>query len=428
MKDDVQKPGKYGLPVKVCVALLLFTQMTQALVNPSLSGIMADLPGSSATTYQTIINIATLVMIVSALATAPLVKKIGFKTAGLIGMACCFIGGITPAFFHPSIAVLIGERAFFGIGYGMVYSLGIAACGEFWRGKDTTNMVGVAIFAAGLAGIVYNLASSMIAPLGWTYIYWVNFIIVPFMIYYAIFMPRFSDLSSEEGAVPAGEASAGEKAAAPAVEKKGFSFAGLGKNFWVFIVCMMVALAAVCAFMNNIAMIVIGTGIDATGAAVGIIMTGFGAGLMVGGALYPFVYRGLKRAALPLFLLIDAACFLIIMFYSSYITLVVCAVVVGIMFGALNASWSDMGNKKVADYPAASASGASVFIAASGLAQFLSPFFLAALAGIAGLSEANPFYQYYPAILIIGVGGIVLLVMAILKKNKVDYEHEDVAA
>lgn len=410
--EDVKKTEKYGLPVKICVALLLFTQMTQALVNPSLAGIMADLPGSSATTYQTVINIATLVMIVSALATAPLVKKIGFKTTGLIGMACCFVGGITPAFFHPTIEVLIAERAFFGIGYGMVYSLGIAACGEFWRGKETTNMVGVAIFAAGLAGIVYNLASSMIAPIGWTYIYWINFIIVPFMVFYAIFMPQHSCLTVQE---------------APAAGKAKFSFAGLGKNFWIYIVTMMIALAAVCAFMNNVAMIVIGTGIDATGAAIGIIMTGFGAGLMVGGALYPFVYRCLKRAALPVFLLIDAVCFVVIMLYSSYATLIVCAVIVGIMFGALNASWSDMGNKKVADYPAASSSGASVFIAASGLAQFLSPFFLALLAGIAGLSESNPFYQYYPAIIIIGVGGIVLLVIAIAKKNKVDYEHDDVA-
>lgn len=408
----MEKVKKYGLPVKVCVALLLFTQMTQSLVNPSLTGIMADLPGSSATTYQTIINIATLVMIVSALATAPLINKVGFKTTGLIGMACCFIGGITPAFIHPSIVVLIAERAFFGIGYGIVYSLGIAACGEFWRGKETTNMVGIATFAAGLAGIIYNLASSMIAPIGWTYIYWINFAIIPFMIYYAIFMPQHSELGIDE--------------ASPS-KRTGFSFSGLGKKFWVYIICMMVALASVCAFMNNIAMIVIGTGIDATGAAVGIIMTGFGAGLMIGGAVYPFAYRCLKRAALPVFLLIDAICFLVIMFYSSYIVLIVCAVAVGIMFGALCASWSDMGNKKVADYPAASSSGASIFIAASGLAQFLSPFFLAALAGVMGMSETNPFYQYYPAIIIIGLGGIVLLVMAILKKNKVDYEREDIA-
>lgn len=132
---------------------------------------------------------------------------------------------------------------------------------------------------------------------------------------------------------------------------------------------MALGIAAAAAFMNNISMIVVGTGIDTTGAAVGIIMTGFGAGLMVGGAIYPIAYRLLKRAAMPVFLLIDAVCFLAIMANTYYMTLIVCATIISVV---LNAAWGDMANKKAADYPAASSSGASVFIAASGLAQFLS--------------------------------------------------------
>ena len=144
---------------------------------------------------------------------------------------------------------------------------------------------------------------------------------------------------------------------------------------------------------------------------------------MVGGAVYPIAYRLLKRSAMPVFLLIDAICFFVIMTNATYITLIVCAIIIGIVFGFLNAAWGDMANKKVADYPAASSSGASIFIAVSGLGQFLSPFLLSMLAGIFGQAESNPFYQYYPAILIIGIGGIVLLVMAIIRKNKVDYER-----
>lgn len=131
---------------------------------------------------------------------------------------------------------------------------------------------------------------------------------------------------------------------------------------------MALGIAAAAAFMNNISMIVVGTGIDTTGAAVGIIMTGFGAGLMVGGAIYPIAYRLLKRAAMPVFLLIDAVCFLAIMANTYYMTLIVCATIISVVFGFLNAAWGDVANKKVADYPAASSSGASVFIAASGLA------------------------------------------------------------
>src|SRR5699024_11781096 len=135
---------------------------------------------------------------------------------------------------------------------------------------------------------------------------------------------------------------------------------------------------------------------------------------------YPFLYGLLKRAAMAIYLLLDAVAFVIIMLYADFMVLMVMAVVIGIVFSGLNSAWGDMANKKVRDYPLASATGTSIFIAGAGIAQFLSPFFLSALAGMAGQTQENPFYQYYPAIAILAVGGVILLVMAIVKKNKVD--------
>lgn len=404
---------KYGLPVKVAVVLLIFVQMTQALCNPSLAGIMADFPDASVTTVQTIINIATLVMIPAALVTGPIVNKLGYKTTGIIAMVIALVGGVAPAFVHPSVGFMIFERGVFGIGYGMVYTLSIAACGEFWRGKATTGVVGAVNFGAGLAGILYNLFAAALAPMGWEVIYYGYFLIVPILVYYAIVMPQHSELSK-------GEASDGKKAKV--------TLASFGTQFWLYIIGMALAIASAAAFMNNIAMIVVGTGIDVTGAAVATIMTGFTVGMMIGGATYPFLYGLLKRSIMAIYLILDAIAFTLIMLYADYMVLMVLAVVIGIVFGGLNSAWGDMANKKVVDYPQASATGTSIFIAASGVAQFLSPFFLSGLAGVAGQTEANPFYQYYPAIAILAVGGIFLLVMAIIKKNKVDYEREEVEA
>ena len=115
---------KYGLPVKVAVVLLIFVQMTQAFCNPSLAGIMADFPEAPVTTVQTIINIATLVMIPAALVTGPIVNKIGYKTTGIIAMVIALVGGVAPAFVHPSVEFMIFERGVFGIGYGMVLRAG----------------------------------------------------------------------------------------------------------------------------------------------------------------------------------------------------------------------------------------------------------------------------------------------------------------
>ena len=405
---------KYGLPVKVAVVLLIFVQMTQAFCNPSLAGIMAEFPEAPVTTVQTVINIATLIMIPAALVTGPIVNKLGYKTTGIIAMVIALIGGVAPAFMHPSVEFMIFERGIFGIGYGMVYTLSIAACGEFWRGKATTGVIGAVNFGAGLAGILYNLLAGALAPMGWETIYYGYFIIVPILVYYAIVMPQHSELS--KGGVSAD----GKRAKV--------TLASFSMQFWLFIIGMALAIASAAAFMNNIAMIVVGTGIDVTGAAVATIMTGFTVGMMIGGALYPVLYGLLKRAAMAVYLLLDAIAFVLIMLYADFMVLLVLAVVIGIVFSGLNSAWGDMANKKVVDYPQASATGTSIFIAASGIAQFLSPFLLSGLAGAVGQTQANPFYQYYPAIAILAAGGVILLVMAIVKKNKIDYERDDAPA
>ena len=102
---------QYGMAVKVAVVLLIFVQMTQALCNPSLAGIMGEFPDAPVTTVQTIINIATLIMIPAALVTGPVVNKIGYKTTGIIAMIIALIGGVAPAFIHPSVEFMIIERA-----------------------------------------------------------------------------------------------------------------------------------------------------------------------------------------------------------------------------------------------------------------------------------------------------------------------------
>ena len=130
---------------------------------------------------------------------------------------------------------------------------------------------------------------------------------------------------------------------------------------------------------------------------------------------------------MAVYLLLDDVSFIVMMLYADYVVMIVLAVIIGIVFSGLNSAWGDMANKKVADYPRASATGTSIFIAAAGIAQFLSPFVLSGLAGVAGQTQANPFYQYYPAIAILAVGGVILLVMAIVKKNKIDYEREEPA-
>ena len=83
-----------------------------------------------------------------------------------------------------------------------------------------------------------------------------------------------------------------------------------------------------------------------------------------------------------------------------------------------------MANKKVVD-PHRSADGSSFYVAMQGIGQFIAPFWLAAVAAMVGLTSANLFYQWYPAIAILIVSAVVLIVLALVNKNKVDYEKDE---
>ena len=158
---------KYGWMVKIAVLSLMFLQMLQSTVNPSLSGIMQEFPGYDTTTYQTIINIATLTECVAALLVGFLIRKIGYKVMITIGCILALAGNVGPIFMGNSVEMMIGLRAVFGVGYGIAYAACVAAVGEFWTGKDATQLAGLITLSAGISGTIYGFAASgIVAAVG----------------------------------------------------------------------------------------------------------------------------------------------------------------------------------------------------------------------------------------------------------------------
>jgi MFS family permease len=399
---------KYGIAVKIAVLVLMFVQNTQAMVTPTLAAIAAEFPDAATTTVQMVNTIPTIIMIFSAALCSPLIRKMGYKRAGLLGMLFSLVGGVLPAFLHMSVELVIFERAVFGIGYGMVFALAVAAAGDFWQGKETSQMVGLVSAFAGIAGIFFSLVSGVLTDINWTAPFWFNFIIVVFAVYYAFVMPHRSELVKD---VPA-----------DALEKKTFSLKGFGQKYWVFLILTTFCIGTMTAFINNIALAVVGLELG-TGATIGLIMTGFSVGLMLGALAYIPVYRVLKRTTLPLYVLIYGLMMLVTVLVPVLPMFFACGFVCGLGFGGINAGWMDMANKKPVD-PNRSSDGSSFFIAMQGVGQFVGPFWLAGVVAAFGLTSADVFYQWYPAIGILIVAGIVLIGFAVANRNKVDYEKD----
>ena len=427
--------SKYGWAVKISILLLMVVQMLQSTVNPSLTGIMQEFPGYDTTTYQTIINVATLTECVAALVVGLLVRKIGFKTTVVAGCLLALLGSVTPVFFGNGVEIMIGIRAIFGIGYGICYAVPVASVGEFWEGKEATQMAGLITLFAGGAGIVFNLAcTAIITSVGdanWRMIYQMGWVIVPILIMGLIFIPQRNP-----------EIDAKAEAAG---RNSNVDFGGLGKDYWLLMAAVVIVLGAVCVFMNNIAMVVIGTAVmnpaaglgdpATAGASIGTIMTGFSVGLMLGGPIFIFSYGKLKRYAMPVYLAVDAICFVLMIVAPGFITYCIWAAVIGVIFGCINSTWYEMMGPKCIN-PAAGALAGSLYVTIAGVAQFIGPFWMDFLAtgvfqqpplDMMTFASGNPYYQYYPAIVILAVGAIFLFIMAVRTHGVPDYEKKQEA-
>ena len=424
---------KYGWMVKIAVLSLMFLQMLQSTVNPSLSGIMQEFPGYDTTTYQTIINVATLTECVAALLVGFLIRKLGYKTMITIGCVLGLIGSVGPIFFGNGVEIMIGIRAVFGVGYGIAYAACVAAVGEFWEGKDATQMAGLITLSAGISGTIYGFAASgIVAAVGdanWRMVYQLGWIIVPILLLCVIFIPQ------RNPEIDAQAEAAGANA--------NIDFAGLGKDFWILMICVIITLGGVCVFMNNIAMVVLGQAImnpaaglgdpASAGASIGFIMTFFSVGMLIGGPIYIWSYNTFKRYAMPLYFAIDFVMFLLMMFVPGLITFCVWTCIIGLMFGCINSNWYDMIGKKV-ERRAAAALGGSLYVVIAGIAQFIGPFWVDFAAqnifqqpplDMVTFASGNPYYQYYPALVILAVGAIIMFIFAVKNHGIPDYEKKN---
>ena len=133
---------------------------------------------------------------------------------------------------------------------------------------------------------------------------------------------------------------------------------------------------------------------------------------------------------MAVYLLLDAVAFVVIMLYADFM----------VLYGhgggdrhrvqrpqlRLGRHGEQEGARHVPS--GAPATGTSTSIAGSGIAQFLSPFFLSALAGAGGTDAGEPVLPVLPLQSPFWPWAASSWpVMAIVKKNKVDYEREEPA-
>jgi MFS family permease len=215
-----------------------------------------------------------------------LCAAIGYRKSSYIAIVMALLGGVMPAIMHATIGQILFWRAIFGLGYGLVFALCISSINVLWSGQEQKMMIGLETFIGAACAMGYSALSGYLAGINWVYVFWSYLIIVPFAIIIIAFLPEPPK----------------EKLAVPLVKEEKVK-GGFGGFYFMFIILAMISVVFTAAFMNNVAMVIMGNGLGEP-KDIGFAMMFFSMLFSIAGLLYVPFRKVVGRFILPILLIL----------------------------------------------------------------------------------------------------------------------------
>ncbi|NLP44554.1 MAG: MFS transporter [Peptococcaceae bacterium] len=393
-----QPVQKYSLGAKIAAVALIVIQFTQALASPALASIQAAFPNVDTTIIQQIIALPTMLMVFSSMFCGRLIAAIGYRKTSYIAIVLSLVGGFMPAIIHSSIWVILFWRAIFGLGYGLTFALCVAVIGAAWVGQEQRILMGAKTGIGALCAMGYSTISGYLAQMSWEYVFYAYLIIIPLGLIIVAWLPEPPRPQPKK------------KTATDVPESK---LAGFGSFYFMFVILACISVAFTAAFMNNSAMIVVGTGMGEP-KNVGFVMTIFSLGMGLGGLSYAIVKKIMKRFMLTYLFLVFGINMWIMCTTDSLAVFTINAFIHGFLFGGINPEYEFIAINSVKSRSRME-DGVAIYVALQGIGQFIGPFLCAGLAVLFGLTGV--YYQLNATWPILLASGIVLLIIGIMKKR-----------
>jgi MFS family permease len=181
---------KYGLTVKIAVALIYLVQLDIGLVEVALGYIKEAFPEASPTSINMIMSLPMIFVVIANLISGKLCYYFSKKNILLIAFIIFIFGGVGGAFINGSIFQILVLRAIVGIGGGLAVPLCMAYITELWEGNERVAMMGYANGGASLITIVLTIAAGFLCVIKWQYTFLAYSIFIPILILEFIVIPK----------------------------------------------------------------------------------------------------------------------------------------------------------------------------------------------------------------------------------------------
>ncbi|HWQ74639.1 MAG TPA: MFS transporter [Syntrophomonas sp.] len=390
---------RYGALVYASIFSIMVLQFTLAIVTPGLGAIAEGLPGVRVELIQMIQSIQGLVMVPAALLVSVLDRHIAKRQILYIAIACILIGGTAPG-FGGGIYFILLCRVIYGFGYGLVFPLAFAVIDGLFEGKQRDDMVGYENAIGSFSGILLQFLGGILAAISWRAIFLGYFIAIPFALLIIWKLPE----------PPQKETGAGKGS-----KQTGYT-AGLTRNTLALTSLNIVNWIMIFTFMTTISIVFTVEAIAPARNAAYILML-FTFCAFLTGLVYGKVRLAIGNYTLALSLGLLGCGLTICLLSASIAMFCLAAVIFGFGFGFYTPEINVLIMNSAA--PEASTASNSLFVASTGIGQFLSPMILSVIITCFHLSGARSGW------LVAGTSLIIIGILAVVSAKAGGRTYKD---
>jgi MFS family permease len=382
---------KYGVKVKIAVLTIAVIMYTTSITTPALGSIAKAFPNVNPDLIKQIASLPALMMILFSQLPGQLERFLSKKTILCIGIALSFVG-ILPAFFGDMTFILF-TRVVFGAGYGIVFAYASSMIAYLFEGKERETIMGIKSSVGAAAGVVFQMLGGFLAMYNWRYAFLAFLLVIPAFLIILFWLP-------EPEAKTAQTAATGNRGK-------------LSGNTWGLSIFNAYVNILQFSFMSTVAIVMIGGKIG-NAAEAGMVLTIFTAGAFAAGLIYgPVTSRVFKKYTIALALAFVSASFIMMIGANTYTMFLLCGIVFGLGFGTFN---PDFVMKIVASADAPASVSIGVYLAFTGVGQFLSPIVLTPVATALGFTGLRA--GWYVAAIGLSAATIIAAIVITFAKTK----------
>lgn len=208
--------------ITVMILTLYMIQGTMGAFSPAVASLVEAYPDKPESTVMLISTLPALTAIIGNIAFGILAKKIGTKTTIVMSFIVFFAGAFLPFFTFDSLALVLVERAVFGLGYGTIYPSCATLVVKLIKHEKHGSVMGIGSATGTIAGVILSMLIGALAGVSARYVF-LSYIVFVIPFVFVLITPASGF-----------EAKSAEQSGAATVQPGGASKEKFGKKslFW----------------------------------------------------------------------------------------------------------------------------------------------------------------------------------------------------